>query len=78
MKFNAETVERWCKLCADHLALRGETLADVQTGVKAWATAHDTGITREAYSVRSVIDAHIQTALERIFPNAVFKDRKVY
>lgn len=51
---------------------------DVKTGSDAWAIASRSGILHVAYQDRSVTDAHIQTALEAIFPNAVFKDRKRY
>ena len=55
------------------------TLSDIKTGIDAWTVAHNCGITSHAYSLsRDVKDAHIQTALENIFPNADFKDKKVY
>ena len=63
--------------CATHSLTRD----DIKTGVDAWAVAHKTGMTRTAYDLpRSlgVNDAHIQTVLEAIFPNAVFKDAKRY
>jgi hypothetical protein len=61
------------------LAARGYTRADIKTGRDAWAVAHGADITRHAYSLsRDIVDAHIQTALERIFPHAVFSDAKRY
>lgn len=55
------------------------TRNDITAGVDAWAVAHRAGITNEAYAIsRDIVDAHIQTALSRIFPNAVFKDAKRY
>lgn len=61
---------------AEHTTLRS---ADILTGKDAWTIAHNAGITRKAYEMgRDITDAHIQTALERIFPNAVFKDAKRY
>jgi hypothetical protein len=68
----------WTDKAAAFLSAHGFTLNDVKTGVDAWAVAHRSGITKEAYEDANVYDAHIQTALERIFPNAVFKDKKVY
>ena len=40
--------------------------------------AHQSGITEEAYADRSVVDAHIVTALKQMFPNAEFKDTYSY
>ena len=51
----------------------------IVSGVDAWTVAGRAGITRHAYDLgRDIHDAHIQTALQVVFPNAVFKDRKVY
>ena len=61
------------------LAARGYARADIRTGRDAWAVAHGSGITSHAYALsRDIVDAHVQTALERIFPNAVFRDAKHY
>ena len=57
------------------------TRADIKTGIDAWSIAHKVGICATAYNLpRSlgVNDAHIQTALEALFPNAVFRDAKRY
>jgi hypothetical protein len=55
------------------------SLPDIKTGVDAWAVAHRSGIVRNAYNQgRDVLDAHIQTILESIMPNAVFLDQKRY
>lgn len=78
-KFEKNTVQMWADDCAAWLEHNHRlTLADIKTGRDAWAVAHQVGVTREAYNDRSVTDGHIQTALESIFPNAVFMDRKVY
>ncbi len=78
-KFDKNTVQTWADDCAAWLENRHKLkLVDIKTGRDAWAVAHQTGVTREAYSDRSVTDGHIQTALESIFPNAVFNDRKAY
>jgi len=76
VKFNQEVVDRWSGMADKHLMLvaRVNRLAVVE-GSMAWLVAHRCGITNEAYSDRSVTDAHIVTALKKVFPNAVFKDR---
>jgi hypothetical protein len=75
MKFDKATVNRWAGMAADYLGRNGYDIADVKLGVEAWEIAHYVGITSEAYKDRSVVDAHIVTALKVIFPQAVFKDR---
>lgn len=58
----------------------------VQTGSQAWGVAHRAGVTEYCYGntakdmpgIEGVCDAHIKTALARIFPNAVFKDNYTY
>lgn len=77
-KFDNATVDRWRQQAEDWLTVRGHTLEGVKTGLDAWAIAHRADITKEAYQDRTVTDGHIQTALEKIFPNAVFKDKKLY
>lgn len=80
MKIGKDVVERWAKTVTDWLAANYPqyTRETIKTGRDAWAVAHRAGLTREAYDDRDINDAHIQTALESIFPNAVFKDKKVY
>ena len=78
MKFDKATVNRWAAMAADYLGRNGYDIADVKLGVEAWEIAHYVGITDEAYRDRSVLDAHIVTALKAIFPQAVFKDRYAY
>jgi hypothetical protein len=77
-KFDDATIERWKTLADKRLATLGHTRADVKTGRDAWAFAHMCGITNEAYKDRSVTDAHIKTALARVFPNAIFSDKYRY
>ena len=51
----------------------------IASGRDAWSLAHKAGITQHAYALsRDIYDAHIQTALGVVFPNAIFKDKKVY
>jgi len=72
-------VKAWSAKMAEWLrANTNYGLADIKTGSDAWAVCSRSGVLREAYEDRSVVDAHIQTALEKIFPNAVFRDKKRY
>jgi hypothetical protein len=77
-KFNSEMINRWTVMAANYLGRNGYDMADVKLGVEAWDIAHYVGITKEAYADRSVVDAHIVTALKQLFPNAEFKDTYVY
>ena len=79
-KFDTATVTRWASMAETFLERAGDpgTTKDVYLGAEAWTIAHLSGITSEAYADRSVVDAHIKTALEKIFPNANFKDRYSY
>lgn len=77
-KISDATVNGWREKALAYLAPRQHALGDVTTGRDAWTVAHQCGITGEAYADRTVTDGHIQTALEKIFPNAVFRDKKVY
>jgi len=79
MKFNTETINRWTAMATEFVAEKctGQ-INDEMDGGTAWEIAHRCGITQEAYQDRTVVDAHIKTALQKIFPNAVFKDRYHY
>jgi len=82
MKIEKSTVESWRARAADWLADNSAgraTLDRIKTGREAWMVAHCVGIVNEAYAIgREIHDAHIQTALEQIFPSAVFLDKKHY
>jgi len=78
MKISSETVEKWRGWATEWLIDAGFTPEDMTAGVDAWTVAHRSGIVKDAYSDPTVVDAHIQTALEKIFQNVVFKDKKVY
>jgi len=54
------------------------TIETIKSGRDAWTVAHGAGIVDECYRVHKAHDAHIQTALEAIFPYAVFRDKKHY
>lgn len=77
----AEHLPEYTRMVEAWLADKAPSLTReaITTGRDAWAVAFRAGITEHAYALgREVTDGHIQTALERVFPNAVFKDRKVY
>ena len=77
-KFGNDTLIRWEGMIWNELGQNGYGIEDVLTGKDAWNVAHAAGVIQEAYEDRTVIDAHIQTALEKIFPYGVFLDKKVY
>lgn len=75
----ASKIENWTAMIDATLARGGFVRSDILTGRDAWTIAHRAGVTEEAYSMgRDITDGHIQTALQKIMPNAVFKDKKVY
>ncbi len=75
MRTHKEMLERWRRYATLLLAERGFVVDDVKTGVDAWNVAHKLGIPEEAYHVDgSINDAHIETALRQIFPQAVFRE----
>jgi hypothetical protein len=85
-KFDIDTISRWTEMVDGWLSKNFGTTdrfgiterSHVVDGTSAWTIAHRAGITNEAYEDRSVVDAHIVTALKQIFPNAVFKDKYSY
>lgn len=77
----AAHVAPWTERIAQWLADNAPTYTrhTVTTGREAWTIARMAGVTNEAYALsRDITDGHIQTALERVFPNAVFRDAKRY
>lgn len=77
-RFDDQIITDWTKLADKYLTPHNYTRGDIKTGRDAWAVAHRCGITAIAYLARDVTDAHIKTALARVFPNAVFKDKYHY
>lgn len=72
-------VSQYKNMAETFLASHNLTCEAILTGRDAWTVAHKVGITNHAYALsRDIYDAHIQTALEKVFPNAVFNDKKVY
>lgn len=78
MKIPDAMVQGWINRADAFCQSKGVVRSDVVVGREAWDVAHHLGFTNEAYKDRTVVDAHIQTALERVFPNVVFKDPKRY
>lgn len=76
--FDTATVARWTAQADAALAAQGLTREQVTSGRDGWTVARLAGITAEAYRDRNAVDAHIQTALERILPNCKFRDPKRY
>lgn len=74
------TVQQWAERADQWLATNAPNLsrADITTGRDAWGIAHRTGVVTDAYRMPDIHDAHIQTALQRIFPAAAFRDAKRY
>jgi hypothetical protein len=80
-KFDQATIARWTEMVDVWLSKNpfgAIERSQVLDGSNAWRAAHRSGITEEAYADRSVVDAHIVTALKQVFPNAVFKDTYSY
>jgi len=78
-KFSDEKIAEWAGKAEVWLkANTSQVPATIRFGRDAWTVAHACGITEEAYKDRSVLDAHIQTALEKIFRKAIFLDPKRY
>lgn len=81
-----EYIEQFRKLASDWLAERNLNCDMVKSGSDAWAVAHRAGITDICYGntakdlpgIDGCVDAHIKTALQKIFPNAVFSDKYQY
>lgn len=78
MRIPSETIARWTKWVELEFANRKLNRHDITTGRDAWSAASLCGILKDAYADNAIRDAHIQTALERIFPNAIFRDAKHY
>lgn len=86
-------IENFKSLAADWLADgskfadgKGRSLADIKTGADAWHIASRAGITDICYGntakdlpgIPDCHDAHIKTALAKVFPNAEFADKYSY
>jgi hypothetical protein len=78
MKIPDDVVDTCRTMCTDWLTAYKLSPADIKTSRDAWYVAARSDMTRLLYTDRDVTDGHIQTVLEQIFPNATFKDRKVY
>lgn len=64
--------------CYNYMAAHGYTLLDVYTSARAWDVAHCCGAwsmlaRNEHGAIRTdVTDAHIETVLRQVFPDATF------
>lgn len=65
----------WLRECAIGHDGNYATPGDISLGRDAWMVAHRAGITNQAYAIEGIHAAHIQTALRKIFPKAVFRDK---
>lgn len=82
----AEYIEQFKSLADIWLAERDLSRGQVTAGTDAWHIAFKAGITDICYGntskdlpgIENCVDAHIQTALQKVFPNVVFRDKKVY
>lgn len=77
-KITEGQISRWHEMVRQYLVRLGSHAGKVEQGWQAWNIADKVGILREAYLDRTVTDGHIQTALQKVFPNCTFKDKKVY
>ena len=75
----AEYLPAYIQWAEAELRKFGLTRKEILTGADAWHVAHKSGIYRHALMTDNrVVDAHVQTVLEQIFPHAKFLDKKVY
>lgn len=79
MLVSQEHVTIMRELCSKLLIENGYTLEAVTTGTDAWNVYHKAGCFNAIGGYNAPYsDGHLQTALEKIFPNVVFKERKTY
>ena len=76
--FSSKQVNEFHTMISDWLKPHNLSCEDIKTASDAWTVAHRSGVTEICYSDRNCVDAHIKTALTKIFPNAVFKDKYNY
>jgi hypothetical protein len=77
-KISDVDIENFREQAVGYLTLRGFRLEDVKFGVDAWHIAHGVGFTSYCYDLDGIVDAHIVTAMGKVFPNVVFKDKYRY
>ena len=75
-KISKETVESWKAQFLERFS--EEHRLSVTSGWEAWNVFHHFKWSEIYQQDRNVLDAHIQTALEKVFPNCVFLSKKVY
>lgn len=79
-RIDTATRAEWLNLISAWLAERNLTTDAIQTGADAWsvwtrAVNNPLNVYR---AMPDVVDAHIQTALQSMFPSVTFKDAKRY
>lgn len=78
-KIAQNTISEWIERADEYLTQRKLTRTSILTGSDAWTLASILRISHEAYDIGpDIVDAHIQTALRAVFPNAVFRDKCHY
>jgi len=85
-KISPELVDEFKAQAHEWLKGRGFTREDVKLGSDAWLIACNSGITDACYGntakdlpgIPGCHDAHIQTALMKIFPNCKFVSNRSY
>lgn len=80
-KIPSSTITEWQQIVAVWMLSNTKNKLspkDVFLGRDAWTIAHRSGILELTYKDPTIHDAHIQTALQKIFPNVKFLDKKVY
>lgn len=74
-----DIIAKYKTMATTYLGYYSMQVDDVLTGKDAWSVANRCGILTHAYGMsRNILDAHIQTALEQVFPNVRFKGKKRY
>lgn len=70
MKFSRDQIALWKRLISEYLFTEYQLLIeDITTPGDAWFIARSSGCMKTVYGSRDITDAHIITALKKIFPN---------
>ena len=78
-KFKADKIEEYRKIIEVHAEANGIDISKITTETQAWMIAKNAGVINAMYRFDpDVRDAHIQTALGKIFPNAEMNHHQRY
>ena len=85
-KIDNATIAQFRDMASEWLAAQNYANCDVLVGSDAWFIAGKSGILDICYGntakdipgIPDCCDGHIQTALQAVFPNCVFRDAKWY